>query len=389
MIRQVSRRLSLKSLSSSLRDLSGSRHEERDVWVPYPKGIDACVLRRNKSETLGRLTFKYDAKSFPHALEESRYTDKPVLLLFQATQGAPDAVAMGESVLSHPLLIEAIESLFIPVFVDVAGVSPDDVQLLARYHENCHRGTVIRIVNSKGHDLAVKLEGSRCSVGNIAKAMREALDRKTLQVPKYLKLLEEEHLALVDVPSKTVRTTARVVVVTTKATKKAEIGFAELSGVIAVECGKISGTRAVKVTYNPDVIDCKAVFLHAIFHVFVESVYWTDMDQMVSLQSQVLKVDNPPSLEQLGSTPFSRGKDPKHFLRTTLLRYVPLTALQALQANLAISKNQHELLDDLLSPRQLAIFEAVETKRPRRETVDVAIAEAWRKLQKDGVFTWN
>ncbi|KAI2513497.1 peptide-methionine (S)-S-oxide reductase [Fragilaria crotonensis] len=387
MIRQVSRRISLRSLSSSIRSLS--RTLDQDEWVPAPKGIEECVLRRNKNEELGRLNFKHDASSFHRALEVSRYTEKPVLLIFQATHGAPDAVAMGTSVLSHPLLIEAAESLFIAVFIDIAGTSSDDAQLLARYHENRHHDTVVRIVNYKGRDLAVKLEGSRCSVGNIARAMREALERKTLKVPTYLRLLEEERRALIDVPSKAVRTTAKVIVFTTKATKKAEVGFGELNGVIAVECGKISGNRAVKVTYDPEVIDCKAVFLHAIFHVYVESVYWTDMHQMMSVQSQLLKVDDPPLLEELGSTPFTRGKDPKHFLRTTLLKYVPLTSLQALKANLAISKDQNELVDDLLSPRQLAIFNAVETKPPGRETVDVPISDAWRRLQKDGVFDWD
>ncbi|KAI2504507.1 peptide-methionine (S)-S-oxide reductase [Fragilaria crotonensis] len=287
---------------------------------------------------------------------------KACSLIFQATHGAPDAVAMGTSVLSHPLLIEAAESLFIAVFIDIAGTSSDDAQLLARYHENRHHDTVVRIVNYKGRDLAVKLEGSRYS---------------------------KRSAALIDVPSKAVRTTAKVIVFTTKATKKAEVGFGELNGVIAVECGKISGNRAVKVTYDPEVIDCKAVFLHAIFHVYVESVYWTDMHQMMSVQSQLLKVDDPPLLEELGSTPFTRGKDPKHFLRTTLLKYVPLTSLQALKANLAISKDQNELVDDLLSPRQLAIFNAVETKPPGRETVDVPISDAWRRLQKDGVFDWD
>jgi hypothetical protein len=384
MIRHISRGISRKSLSSSIRSQTRTL-EDQGEWVPAPKGIESCVLRRNKNEALGRLNFKHDASSFQLALEESRHTGKPVLLIFQATNGAPDAVAMGTSVLSHPLLIEAAESLFIPVFVDITGTSPDDVQLLARYHENRHHDTVVRIVNCKGNDLAVKLEGSRCSVGNIARAMRDVLDRKSSEVPNYLRLLEEERRALVDVPSKAVRTTAKVIVFTTKATKNAEISFAELNGVIAVECGKLTGRRAVKVTYDPEVIDCKAVFLHALFHVYVESVYWTDHQQKISVQSQLLKVDDPPFLDELGATPFSRGKDPKHFLRTTLLRYVPLTSLQALKANLAVSKDQLNLVDDLLSPRQLTILKAVETRRPRKETIDVSISDAWRQVQEDRV----
>ncbi|KAI2513496.1 hypothetical protein MHU86_970 [Fragilaria crotonensis] len=110
---------------------------------------------------------------------------------------------------------------------------------------------------------------------------------------------------------------------------------------------------------------------------------------MQALQSEFGNLDAPPLLDELGSAPFSRGKDPKHFLRTTLLRYVPLTSLQALRANLAISRNEHEDVDELLSPRQLAILEAVETRRPRLETVDVEISDAWTRLESDGVFDWS
>jgi hypothetical protein len=365
--------------------------EDAHQWVPAPKGIAACRLKKNKNEALGRLNFKYDASSFRLALDESRDTDKPVILFFQAMHGAPDAVAMGQSVLSHPLLIEAAESLFISVVVDIAGTTPDDAHLLARYHENCRHGTVIRIVNSKGHDLAVKLEGGRCSVGNIAKAMRGVLDRKALKVPNYLKILETEYLALVGAPSKALPAEATgTIIFKAKDSTKAEIDFAELHGVVAVDCGKVSRSAAVKVTYNPDVIDCKAVYLHAKSVLSVESVYCTNARQMLSLQSEPGLLDNPSLLHEFRSGSFSGGKDPKHYLRTKLLRFVPLTSLQALQANLAISKDQNELVDNLLSPRQLnAILEAVETKRPRRETVDVEILVARARLEGDGVFAWS
>ena len=58
-------------------------------------------------------------------------------------------------------------------------------------------------------------------------------------------------------------------------------------------------------------------------------------------------------------------------------------------ANLAISKNLPEDANDVLSPRQLAILEAVEIKSPRKETVDVAITEAWNRLERDGVYDWK
>ena len=381
----------MRDVVGSRRDLSTSQtvDENAHSWIPAPKGIAACKLQKNKNEALGRLNFKYVASSFRSALDESRDTDKPVILFFQAMHGAPDAVAMGKSVLSHPLLIEAAESLFITVVVDIEGTTPDDAQLLARYHENCHHGTVVRILNCKGHDLAVKLEGGRCSVGNIARAMRGVLDRKALTVPIYLKLLETEYFDPVVAPSKVLPAAPSVIFFKTKQSTEAEIDFAEVDGVVTVQCGKIYRSTAVKVIHNPDVIDCKAVLSHAMSVMTVESVCWTNERQMLMLQSELELLDTTLLLQEFRSGSFSGGKDPKHYLRTTLLRYVPLTSLQALQANLAISKNELELVDNLLSPRQLAILEAVETKRPRRETVDVEILDAWTRLEGDGVFAWS
>ena len=382
--------LSLRKIGISRRDVFNIEAEPEDAttWIPAPKGIEACKLHQNTHEELGQLKFRYNASSFQNALEESRSTDKPVLVVFHDIRASATAIAFGKTVLSHPLLIEAAESMFVTVLVDMAGTNPDDVQIISKYHENRHNDTVVRIVNGKGNDLAIRLEGSCCSVGNIARAMRGALERKELQVPNYLKFLEAEYSARVDVPCQASRG-AKEIVFKTEATTKAEIDFAELNGVIDVECGYLCGSKAVKVTYNHDVIDCKAIFFHAIFHLDIESVHCTDTDQKTSIDVQLGKVDSPPKLVELGSNRFTRGKHPKHFLRTTLLRYVPLTSLQALQANLAVSKNRFEFIDEVLSPRQLAILEAVERKIPRRETVNVGIADAWKRLARDGVFDWN
>ena len=382
--------LNLRKIGISRRDISNidAEHDDATKWIPAPKGIEACKLQQNTREELGQLKFKYNASSFQNALEESRDTEKPVLIVFHEILGSADAIAFGKTVLSHPLLIEAAESMFVTVLVDMAGTNPDDVQIISRYHENRHNDTVVRIVNGKGNDLVARLEGRRCSIGDIVKSMRGALERKQLQVPIYLTFLEMEYLARVHTPSPASRGPAKEIVFKTEATTKAEIDFAELNGVIDVECGNLCGSRAVKVTYNSEVIDCKALLLHAIFHMDIETVYWTNWYEMMAMQSG-LEMDAKPNFVELNSNIFTRGKNPKNFLRTTLLRYVPLTALQALQANLAISKNNRELALNILSPRQLAILEAVERKIPRRETVNVGISDAWKRLARDGVFDWS
>ena len=376
----------------SRRDILGSRRdllEHANEWVPAPKGIAGCKLQKNKNEALGCLCVKFDASSFEQALEESKETDKPVLIIFQIFHGVPAAVAIGKTVLSHPLLIEAADSLFITVSVDVGGTTQHDVRLLSRYHESRNHETAIHIVNSKGQDLVLKLEGSRCSIGNVAKAMRGVLERKALKVPTYLKLLEAEFIARDEAHTKIAQREANVIAFRTKQIEKIETLIAELNGVVAIECGTIGRGVVVKVTYNPAIVDCKSIVVQALSMGGIETVYWSDPRQVKALESELKLLDVPPQLDELGPKSVGRSKDSKHYLRKTLLRFLPLTSLQALQANLAISRNQNELIDDLLSPRQLAILEAVETKRPRRDTVDIEIIDAWEKLDRDGIFDWG
>lgn len=384
----------MRNIGICRRNMSRVAHDpaaEEDLkpWVPAPKGIAACKLHKNSNEEMGQFNFEFNGASFQKALEKSRATDKPVLLIFQEMLGSPESIAFGKTVLSQPLLIEAAESLFITVIVNIAGTTHGDAQILYRYQDNCHYDTVVRIVNEKGQDLVGKLEDSRCSVGNIAKAMVEVLERKELKIPNYLRVLEREYIARVEVPSHVLRAKAKNLVFGTEDATKAEIAFTELNGVIGVECGKLSGCNVVKVTYNADVVSCRTVFLHAVFHVEVEMVYWTDTEQKMSLQPELQKLEVAQSLYEFDSSRLVPGRNPKQFLRTTLFRYVPLTTLQSMLANLAISKNLPEDANNVLSPRQLAILEAVEIKSPRKETVDVAIAEAWNRLERDGVYDWN
>ena len=63
---------------------------------------------------LGRVHWQRDFDGVLLAAQESH---KPVFVLFQEVPGCQTCVSFGEQVLSNPLLVEAIETEFIPVFV--------------------------------------------------------------------------------------------------------------------------------------------------------------------------------------------------------------------------------------------------------------------------------
>src|SRR6185503_3528571 len=63
---------------------------------------------------LGRVHFERD---FERASMTAREQKKPMFLLFQEIPGCATCKGFGAGPLSHPLLVEAIETLFVPVVV--------------------------------------------------------------------------------------------------------------------------------------------------------------------------------------------------------------------------------------------------------------------------------
>ena len=56
-------------------------------------------------------------KNYQQALKHSQKSNKPIFALFQEVPGCSGCKKFGREVLSHPLLVEAIENEFIPLLV--------------------------------------------------------------------------------------------------------------------------------------------------------------------------------------------------------------------------------------------------------------------------------
>ena len=76
-------------------------------------------------------------RSYEEAIAQSRQECKPVLILFQEVPGCGTCQKYGNEVLSHPLLVEAIETHFVPlaIFNNKGGA---DAEVLKRYNEVFH-----------------------------------------------------------------------------------------------------------------------------------------------------------------------------------------------------------------------------------------------------------
>ena len=91
-------------------------------------------------------------RDFDGALEKSRGSGTPVLVLFQEVPGCAGCRKFGREVLSHPGLAAAIESEFIPVLV-YNNRPGKDREILERYGEPSWSYQVIRFLDGEGSDI--------------------------------------------------------------------------------------------------------------------------------------------------------------------------------------------------------------------------------------------
>jgi hypothetical protein len=82
-------------------------------------------------EEVGKVAWGRDLSS---ALQASRRSGKPVFALFQEVPGCMGCKQFGRNVLSHPLIVQGIETEFTPLLIH--NNSPgDDAEVLQRYGE--------------------------------------------------------------------------------------------------------------------------------------------------------------------------------------------------------------------------------------------------------------
>lgn len=96
----------------------------------------------------------------------------------------------GQQVLSHPLLVEAIETEFVPVAVYNNKPGPDK-KILARYKEPAWNNPVVRFLGADGKDVIPRQDGVY-TVGKVADRMVRVLRSAKRSVPGYLALLARE-----------------------------------------------------------------------------------------------------------------------------------------------------------------------------------------------------
>ena len=176
------------------------------------------------------------------ALATSKETDKPVLVLFQEVPGCAGCQQFGREVLTEPLLVEAIETEFIPMLVFNNRSTGEDVKWLKQYNEPAWNYQVIRFLNAEGEDL-IKRKDKVWTTGAVAERMIAALEKAERPVPNYLRSVALKY-----------DENQREVAFAQFCFWTGEHKLGAVDGVISTEAGWLEGREVTRVKYDPDVI---------------------------------------------------------------------------------------------------------------------------------------
>jgi len=287
------------------------------------------VQAQNNTVELGDVHW---LRSFDEAQTRSKKEGKSILILFQEIPGCATCRNYGSDVLTHPLIVEAIETEFIPLAIH-NNKGGHDAEILKRYQEPAWNNPVVHVVDSEGSNILPRLSGNYSAAGLTA-LMTNALIKQKGKAPMYLQLLTDELSA----QQKTI----------SKATYSmycfwtGEALFGKLNGVIRTTAGFEGGKEVVVVEYNPSIISK------------------TELDKIAQSQKCVVS----------GGGSFRADATPKYYLSNSEYRVVPMTEIQKCRVNSALAEKQDP--GAFLSARQIAFL-----KTSSRNCVSISLKDCW------------
>ncbi|MFQ5424087.1 MAG: VPGUxxT family thioredoxin-like (seleno)protein, type 2 [Phycisphaerae bacterium] len=292
---------------------------------------------------LGRIAW---LRGFEAAARRAKAERKPLLVLFQEVPGCSTCVNYGNRVLSHPLLRDAAESLFVPVAV-YNNIKGDDERTLTSFKEAAWNNPVVRIITPDRKPLAPRVAGDY-SIGGLASSMVAALKSAHRDVPAYLALLAEECAAR--------KRGLKRATFAMHCFWEGEGALGNVRGVITTMPGFLDEKEVVEVEFDPESVDYKALVARAKALKCASEVFARDTDQ----QAVAKRVVGAATIRT--DAPVRPDKQPKYYLSKTEYRHIPMTSLQATRVNAALGRKENP--DAYLSPGQLRLLASIR-KHPK------------------------
>lgn len=304
-------------------------------------------------------------RSFDQALLQSKEQNKPVFILFQEIPGCATCRNYGQDVLTHPLIVEAIETLFVPLAIH-NNKGGADAQVLKFYGEPAWNNPVVRIVSNDKTDIIQRVSGDYSQLG-VVQAMLNALKLTKRAAPYYLDLLCEELTAEAQ------GTETATLSMFCFWTGEGQLG--QLDGVVATEPGFMNGREVVQVAFNPNLISFDEV-LKAGSRVQCADQVFTNNEQQKAIAAKVLGKN---AVASEGN--FRLDNERKYYLSKTIFRFVPMTPLQAMRANSLVGNGKSP--EVVLSSRQIELAKFIQANPNKKweNVIGQNITEAWAAVE--------
>ncbi len=269
------------------------------------------------------------------ALAEAKTSGKPLWVLFQEIPGCQTCVSFGDEVLSHPLLVEAIEDEFVPVAI-YNNRPGRDRQVLDRYGEPAWNNPVVRFLDSEGKDVLPRRDGV-WSPFLVARRTILALERSGRPVPDYLRTAADELT-----PRHTERATFAM-----DCYWSGEACLGGIDGIQASRTGSLAGHEVVEVMFDPEQISYAELVRQARARGCADRVFAHSARQ----EREAREVFDAVELSRNRARAAS-ARNQRYYLRSSRLASLSLTEGQSLRVNAALGNGTD--VARWLSPRQRA-----------------------------------
>ncbi len=282
---------------------------------------------------LGRVQFGRDLDA---GLAAAKHDQKPVFLQFQEIPGCQTCRDFGGGPLSHPLLVEAIETCFVPIVIH-NNADGADAAALKRFGEPAWNNPVVRFVNGDGRDLIPRRDGA-WSTGEIAERMVAALEAAREDVPRWLDLARLETNA----------SSAQRVAFAMHCFWEGQSRLGAIDGVIDARPGFVDGREVVDVRFDGQRVKLSELARRAAELDCARDIFVTRPDDITALPSALRDRARVLSGEVRAA---GASDDLRALRRVRDLDLLPLTRLQALRANAELTADG-DVRAGTLTPRQ-------------------------------------
>lgn len=289
-----------------------------------------------QTQELGKVSW---LRNYDKAIAKAEKKNKPILLLFQEVPGCATCRNYGDNVLSHPLIVDAIENEFVPLAI-YNNVGGHDKKVLEKYGEPTWNNPVVRMIDQSGRNIMERMSGNYTAAGLVSQ-MCLALKASGRGVPIYLDILKQELSAA--------QTEIAYYQMYCFWSGEAHLGAQD--GVVATEAGWMNGAEVVKVQFDKSQIKKK---------------------QLDKYASQARCTAVP---EKQG---YRTDKDPQYYLKKCKYSYLALSEIQKTKINAALAAKQDASV--YLSPTQKL---QLHSERPNKMLYTLPLLEAWDKMLEE------